>query len=395
MTFFLALAIVQAGTADEARALIEQLSSDSVTVREEASARLFRMGRAAFPHLEEAARGADPEVAGRARDLLAALRWRLPWRTKVGGMAADRVGRLALFRAARARRTLNPYSLFPSKAGKFVVLSVGERLTVFQAPDLKRVKQIEMNVGALVFDKDDGAMTVAGDALVRLKTDSWKEEFRTPLPGAECESPGQAWIGDDGTVYYRTKEEGISRLRLGAGGKPEVKALRLTLRSAIQSARVDRIFDAGLDGWILMEERNQGAVCRKKDERVYSLAVAREVVSGCSFGGVTVIVSRRHSSLYHSINWKHLGFGPEAGEKLMRDRNGDGPPNQFVAFDRTRREIYVFRDHWIRCWSPADPSKERLLKRLDGTVRALAIDGTARQLYALVGNELRCWKLAP
>jgi hypothetical protein len=55
-------------------ALVERLGVDDPAVRAEAERRLVALGRPAIPCLERALRDADPEIAGRARDVLAALR---------------------------------------------------------------------------------------------------------------------------------------------------------------------------------------------------------------------------------------------------------------------------------------------------------------------------------
>ena len=53
-----------------ARQLVEQFRSDQVEERDRASRDLKSAGESARPSLEEAARDADAEVAGRARELL-------------------------------------------------------------------------------------------------------------------------------------------------------------------------------------------------------------------------------------------------------------------------------------------------------------------------------------
>jgi HEAT repeat protein len=56
---------------ERVKELIERLGSDSVAEREEATRRLYELGPEALPALEEAAARADPEIAGRAKDMLA------------------------------------------------------------------------------------------------------------------------------------------------------------------------------------------------------------------------------------------------------------------------------------------------------------------------------------
>src|SRR6185503_21361813 len=56
--------------ARELRDLIERLGSDVIEERDRASRRLRRLGKAAVPELEKAARGADAETALRASALL-------------------------------------------------------------------------------------------------------------------------------------------------------------------------------------------------------------------------------------------------------------------------------------------------------------------------------------
>lgn len=53
--------------------LIRDLGSESVDRRDEAGRRLKEMGRPAFPALEKAVRGSDPEAAARAREILEAI----------------------------------------------------------------------------------------------------------------------------------------------------------------------------------------------------------------------------------------------------------------------------------------------------------------------------------
>lgn len=54
--------------------LVRRLGSDDLERRQKADEELRRIGRAAIPHLEAAARSEDPEVASRARAILKALK---------------------------------------------------------------------------------------------------------------------------------------------------------------------------------------------------------------------------------------------------------------------------------------------------------------------------------
>ncbi len=104
-------AVLAAGLAllafQDPRALAERLSSDDVAARDQAALDLRRAGRAAWPLLERAARSADPEAAGRARDLLDAVRVRrrLTWRMidACPGLEAALRGGTSSSRAAAAR----------------------------------------------------------------------------------------------------------------------------------------------------------------------------------------------------------------------------------------------------------------------------------------------------
>jgi hypothetical protein len=66
----LAALVLQLSPEDAVRSLIEQLASDRIEVRAEASRKLEKIGPAALPQLERAARDADSEVASRARALV-------------------------------------------------------------------------------------------------------------------------------------------------------------------------------------------------------------------------------------------------------------------------------------------------------------------------------------
>lgn len=54
----------------EPRRLVDQLRSEAIEEREQAARRLIDLGARAVPELEKAQKGQDPEVAGRARELL-------------------------------------------------------------------------------------------------------------------------------------------------------------------------------------------------------------------------------------------------------------------------------------------------------------------------------------
>ena len=58
---------------DEIHRLVGQLGSDSVVEREDATAQLRALGDEAVPALDRAALSSDPEIAGRARELVAVL----------------------------------------------------------------------------------------------------------------------------------------------------------------------------------------------------------------------------------------------------------------------------------------------------------------------------------
>lgn len=66
-----------ASQSSEAADLIERLGSEGIQEREESGAALKRLGAAALDPLVKALENADPEIAGRARDLLKALLPRL------------------------------------------------------------------------------------------------------------------------------------------------------------------------------------------------------------------------------------------------------------------------------------------------------------------------------
>jgi HEAT repeat protein len=59
----------------QAQDLVEKLRSDGVEEREAAARKLRLLGEDAEPLLRAAARGSDPEVAGRARDILGEMEW--------------------------------------------------------------------------------------------------------------------------------------------------------------------------------------------------------------------------------------------------------------------------------------------------------------------------------
>jgi len=69
------------------RALIEQLSADSIDARAEAFRKLEAIGRPALPLLEKAAQSSDGEVASRARTLLV----RIPIRERLSPALLDQV----------------------------------------------------------------------------------------------------------------------------------------------------------------------------------------------------------------------------------------------------------------------------------------------------------------
>src|SRR5688572_1687056 len=79
----------------EVRALIEQLKSDEIVVREEAVKKLKALGDAAAPELEKAAKGSDAEVARRASSLLKLLRIRRELSPNLQALIPDLAERLA------------------------------------------------------------------------------------------------------------------------------------------------------------------------------------------------------------------------------------------------------------------------------------------------------------
>lgn len=87
MALLLAAVLLQASPDETVRALIEQLSSDSIDARAEACRKLEAIGRPAMPLLEKAAQDPDGEVASRAKSLLV----RIPIRERLTPALVDGV----------------------------------------------------------------------------------------------------------------------------------------------------------------------------------------------------------------------------------------------------------------------------------------------------------------
>lgn len=71
--FALALLVALQEPPEDITKLVQALRSEAPAKREEAARKIRALGRAAVPELEKALKDTDPEVAGRARDLLAAI----------------------------------------------------------------------------------------------------------------------------------------------------------------------------------------------------------------------------------------------------------------------------------------------------------------------------------
>jgi hypothetical protein len=127
---------LQESAAARVKRLIDQLASPDWRTRQTASHRLAQLGQAARPALEQATRGADPELAWRARSLLD----RLAHAPAPGRDAAGRQPRIIVQSGAGLQRAVN--------AGAFADLDrLVDTLGSAQTEQVEAARELLLNIG--------------------------------------------------------------------------------------------------------------------------------------------------------------------------------------------------------------------------------------------------------
>jgi hypothetical protein len=291
----------------------------------------------------------------------------------------------------------DPSFLAASSTGKYVVLGEAKKVHILDGETLGPLHAIEAEVTAAGFDPRDETLTLVGAEAVRYETKGWKETFRAELPGAQIRHPraaagrilvdlrqleppggwvsGQALVGPEGEIYYRSKDGHLSVAR-ESGGKCEAEVLT-SQRNPDLPLRVDRVL-AVTPGAVVVETGHiTGVVLRKG---TYTLAASgRPLAVGVS-GDTLPAVLAKGFNVYSTKSWKNLSAA--ASEE-----------NAAAVFDPKRACFYVAGESGLRSWDGRAGSAVKELEGPGVLIRGLAVDGAGTRLYGVDLEKLRSWRL--
>jgi hypothetical protein len=310
----------------------------------------------------------------------------------------------------------DPILLAASTTGKFAVVAEGTKVHVLDGEMLKSVHAIDFECTAVGFDAKDEILTLVGTSVVRLRTSDWKQIFRADLPDVELRKSavviprivvdrrqldppagwlgGQALVGPDGAICYRSKGGQLSVAREAEG---KLSSEDLTSEREEEIYPVTRVLSVLSDSVIVDVGGLTGVALRK---RLYTLATSGLPLAFGPSGETVSGVHRRSFTLYSTKSWKNLGtrFVEGAGEAPLPLR-GKGEAetsevgNRSAVFDSKRSRFYIARGDGLRSWDGSKDGIDRSVPGIEGRLLALSLDGASGRLYALEGEKLRSWRL--
>ncbi len=310
----------------------------------------------------------------------------------------------------------DPMLIAASSTGRFLVVAEARKAHILDGDTLTPVHAVEFECTAVGFDAKDEILTVVGREVVRLRTKDWKTAFRAELPDVELRKAaavvggivvdlrrldppdgwlaGQALVGRDGAVYYRSKDGHLSVAR-EVEGKLAGEVLTSERREDFHA--VHRVL-AVLPDTILVDLGGATGIVLRK--RLYTLAASGFPLALGASGDTVSGVHRRTFNVYSSKSWKNLGARAveEEGEGPRPARRQLAPPatgegNRAAVFDSKRSRFYIARGDGLRSWDGSKDAPDKPLEGMTGNFRGLALDGGATRLYGVERERLRSWRL--
>jgi hypothetical protein len=281
-----------------------------------------------------------------------------------------------------------------SRTGKFLVIGRPDVLEIRTAADLMPLRFVKGPWTGFSFDeKDDHLLLVDGD-LIRIDTKEWKEKSRNTLDGIELLRPKppfrpagaptfhprQAYIADDGTVYYRIKDGGVSKATRRDG---KLVFERLTVDLFPEDHHVEGIVGAmETTPFLLLKQRRAGIV---SGQRPNYLIASSGTLMGTLCGDVAAFVGGSYEGLYDPRTWKvkFIRQAEDSEEVTRNDAVADPKSGWVIVAEKTG----------LRAWNTKDFKQESRYKEFTEPFLKLALDAGNRALYTLEAEKLRRWKL--
>jgi hypothetical protein len=281
-----------------------------------------------------------------------------------------------------------------SRTGKFLVIGRPDLLEIRTAADLMPLRFLKGPWTGFNFDEKDEHLLLVDGALVRIETKEWKEKSREPLEGIELLPPRsnlppagaatfvprQAYVADDGSVYYRTKDGGVSRA-VRREGKLVVE--KLTSEIPGDDYKVEGIVGAmDTTPFLVLKYWMAGIL---EQQRPCSLAGSSGTLMGALCGDVAAFVGGPYEGLYELRTWRI---------KSIRHGKGswDVTRNDAVA-DPKSGWVIVAEKSGLRAWNTKDFAAESRYKEFTEPCLKVALDAGNRVLYTLEAEKIRRWKL--
>lgn len=288
----------------------------------------------------------------------------------------------------------DPILIATSNAGKFVVIAEARKVHVLHAETLKVAHTLEFESTAVGFDPEDKTLTVVGNEVIRLDTQSWKETFRADLPDHQLrkaaelvrgivvdlrrlEPPegwiaGQAWVTAAGEIYFRSRDGNLSKAI-----EKEGKLTRDTIAESWGEHTVNRILGV-MPAAVLVDLSGGAGVVLKG--RAYALIGSSGPLAVGAAGKNVALVTRSTKNVYDAATWK-VRSAMECQE------------NRAAAFDSRRGWFFIARGNSVHAWDGQDPGAEHQLVESKEPISGLALDSGSKLLYAVQGEKVRAWRI--
>lgn len=335
--------------------ILKRLRSENIEEREVATKKLIQFGNSVLPFLERAIKEeSEQEVIGRVKDIIKKIHELFPVTIDLGGTG--------------------PFTLVPSRAGKYLVLLEPNSVRIFEAGTLKFLKAFPTIATAAGFDQKDTELTIVGRSLQKLNTGDWGEKFARDLPKTDFNSRNQAWIDPQGEIYY-VSTEGL---------------IHASVRE--NSLRIDELITRGAAGtkgilgmwdkWLILNLGGGAAVSDLQGIYVLPAPAQDPLVSGV-ISGRPIIVYRDEILTFRIDSLKSTGTWKQSGTLI-------------AAIDNRGARIFVSNGTNLKVIQAPEFENTAIYKPVNVVPLQIAIDDEARLLYVVSGSlkmKLQCWRL--
>ncbi len=282
-----------------------------------------------------------------------------------------------------------------SQTGKYLLLGRESGVDVYAIPDLKLVLSLAVDSTAAGFDDQDAHLLVVSQDLVRYDPATWTESSRTPLTGADFQKfpdthrrrgqliPRQAFVQQDGSVLYRSKNGGLGKAFWREG---KLQEELVTPAPENRDLRISGVIGSCPSTPLLSLEKGAAGVL--SHGHVADLISSQDSFAGEAVGNVVALVGHHHVSAYDPRTWKVQERGWVLDEHKPRVRELRG-----AAFNPKNGWVYIADDHGLEARNVQTFRMEARLGEFPGPCLGVAADFSLRRLYTLEKGVLRSWTL--